>query len=93
MKSTSKNGTQRGKNKPACIFCAAGYRMPIIRTPAKGYRWTGKNFGDNTVRACRWHAKMYTDWLPMDPEERRQRRREMNAIIKAHFRREEDGKQ
>lgn len=91
MRSIYQESTQgNGKNKPTCIFCAAGYRLPIIRTPARLYGWTGKHFGDNTVPACRWHAKLYTDWLPPDPAERQQRRREMQAIMRAYFRRKDE---
>lgn len=88
MKFTHQDRTQgKGKNKPACVFCAAGYHVPVLRMPAKLYGWTGKHFGDDSIPVCWYHAKLYTDWLPPDPEERRKRRAEMNAIIQGYFKR------
>ena len=72
--------------RQACAFCAAGYNVPTIRLPAKLYKWPGKHFGDNQIPICAYHARLRTDWLPADPEERATRLFEMETIAKEYFR-------
>lgn len=84
-------GKMRRRQKQPCVFCAAGYRLPAFRSKTGLYKWPGKYFGQTELPACRFHMKLYTDWLPREPEERARVRQEMNAIADAYFRERRSG--